>query len=144
MSEDRPAPDTKAAPGISQWLMPALVAYAAASLFHHVHNATYLRAYPNLPPWLSPGGVYAAWVVVTAIGVLGFGLLRLRYAVSGLAMLALYALLGLAGLDHYALAPMSAHSRMMNLSIVGEVVTAVWLLGTVAASLARLLRRGSG
>jgi len=35
-------------------LLPALAAYAAASLFHHVHNAEFLDQYPNMPAWLSP------------------------------------------------------------------------------------------
>jgi hypothetical protein len=125
----------------SRWLLPALLAYAAASLFHHLHNATFLSAYPNLPAWLSPAGVYAAWAVVTAVGVLGYLLLRLRHARSGLALLGLYALLGLAGLDHYARAPLAAHSAMMNLSIGCEVATAVLLLVVVAVNLAAVRRQ---
>jgi hypothetical protein len=128
-----------ATPG-SRWLLPALWAYAAASLFHHVHNATFLAAYPNLPAWLSPVQVYAAWTVVTAVGVLGYLLLRLRHARGGLAVLGLYAVLGLAGLDHYVRAPVAAHSHAMNLSIGCEVTTAVLLLIVVAAELTALLR----
>jgi hypothetical protein len=128
----------------SRWLLPALLAYAAASLFHHVHNATFLSAYPNLPAWLSPARVYAAWAVVTAVGVLGYLLLRLRHVLGGLGLLGLYAILGLAGLDHYARAPLFAHSRMMNLSIGCEVATAVLLLIVVAADLAALLRGRRG
>jgi hypothetical protein len=127
----------------ARWLLPALLAYAAASLFHHVHNATYLSAYPNLPAWLSPAGVYAAWALVTAVGVLGYLLLRLQHARSGLALLGLYGLLGLAGLDHYTRAPLAAHSLMMNLSIGCEVVTAVLLLVVVAGSLAAARRRAA-
>lgn len=122
----------------SRWLLPALLAYAAASLFHHVHNATFLAAYPNLPAWLSPADVYVAWAVVTAVGVLGYVLLRIRYVFSGLVIVGLYALLGLAGLDHYARAPVAAHSHMMNLSIGCEVAAAIVLLLVVAADLAAL------
>ena len=121
-------------------LLPALLAYAAASLFHHVHNATFLSAYPNLPAWLSRTDVYLAWAAVSCVGVLGYLLLRMRRAVSGLTLLGLYALLGLAGLDHYARAPLAHHSNLMNLSIGCEVLTAVVLLGVVAANLAALLR----
>ncbi len=31
-------------------LVAALLIYAFASLFHHVHNASFLAVYPNLPP----------------------------------------------------------------------------------------------
>ena len=141
-----PAPVT--APGDtvarSRWLLPALLAYAAASLFHHVHNATFLSAYPNLPAWLSPAGVYVAWAVVTAVGVLGYLLLRLRRPLTGLALLGVYALLGLTGLDHYARAPIAAHSPTMNLTIGCEVATAVVLLVVVVANLAAALRGRAG
>ena len=125
-------------------LLPALVAYAAASLFHHVHNATYLAAYPNLPAWLSPGEVYLAWALVTCVGVAGYWLLRQGHAAAGLALLGGYAVLGFTGLDHYARAPLSAHSPMMNLSIGGEVLTALVLLVVVAANLAVLPRARAG
>jgi hypothetical protein len=122
-------------------LLPALLAYTAASLFHHAHNATFLAAYPNLPAWLSPAGVYAAWAAVTSVGVAGYLLLRGRQAVAALALLGLYAALGLTGLDHYTRAPPQAHSAVMNLSILGEVATAAVLLGVVAAHLIAQLRR---
>lgn len=127
--------------GIARALLPALLAYAAASLFHHVHNATYLSAYPNLPAWLTPAGVYLAWALVTAVGALGYFMLRRGRARAGLILLCGYAGLGLTGLDHYTRAPLAAHTRMMNLSIGGEAVTAVVLLVVAAANLWALRRR---
>jgi hypothetical protein len=53
-------------------------------------------------------------------------------AVVGLAVIALYAALGFAGLDHYALAPVAGHSLMMNASIFGEVIAAAVLLVVIA------------
>jgi hypothetical protein len=138
------SPATPPPPAVTRALLPALLAYAAASLFHHVHNATYLSAYPNLPAWLTPAGVYLAWAVVTATGVSGYLLLRRGQALAGLALLGVYAALGLTGLDHYARAPVTAHSPLMNLSIGCEVVTALVLLGVVAANLAARLRRRAG
>ncbi len=131
----------KAAPdAAARLLLPALLAYAAASLFHHLHNATRLSAYPNLPAWLSPAQVCLAWAMVTAVGVAGCLLLRRGQALGGLALLGGYAGLGLTGLEHYARAPVGAHSRMMNLSIGSEVLTAAVLLLVVAANLAARLR----
>jgi hypothetical protein len=124
----------------SRALLPVLLAYAGASLFHHVHNATYLAAYPNLPAWLTASGVYLAWAVVSAVGLCGYRLLKGRHVPAGLALLALYGLLGLAGLDHYTRAPLAAHSAMMNLSILLEMGAAVCLLGVLAANAAALAR----
>ena len=91
-------------------LLLALIAVAAATLFHHIHNAEFLHDYPNLPAWLSRAGVYAAWLMATAIGVIGY---RLRHR----GLLVLYACYALDGLVHYARAPMSAHTPMMNITI---------------------------
>jgi hypothetical protein len=124
-------------------LLPALLAYAAASLFHHAHNASFLTAYPNLPAWLSPWGVYAAWAAVTTVGVAGWLLLRAGQVVAALALLGVYAALGFSGLEHYARAPLAAHSPMMNLSILCEVAAAAVLLGVVAANLAGRLRKAA-
>jgi len=110
----------------------ALLACVAATLFHHIHNAEFLDHYPNMPTWLSPLRVYAAWSAATAIGVIGYWSLRRGYKTSGLALLLAYGCYGLDGLAHYALAPMSAHSATMNVTIWLEAVTAVALLTTLA------------
>jgi len=113
-------------------LLICLLAYAVASLAHYSHNAEFLDAYPNMPAWLSRAQVYAAWLAVTAIGLVGYLLVRSRYRLPGLIVLAVYGLLGLDGLGHYAVAPLSAHTAAMNLTVWLEVATAVLLLGAVA------------
>ena len=47
-------------------LLPLMLVYGAASLLHFMHNAVYLRDYPNLPVWLTSAGVVGAWLVVAA------------------------------------------------------------------------------
>jgi hypothetical protein len=106
----------------------ALIVAAAASLLHHAHNAEFLDQYPNMPAWLSPAGVYAAWSAATAIGAGGYWLLTRGYRLAGVALLILYGCYGLDGLVHYALAPVSAHSGVMNLSIWLEAAAALALL----------------
>lgn len=106
----------------------ALLAYASASLLHHVHNATFLAAYPNMPPGLSTLGVYAAWGAVTAVGVIGYTLVRMRYTGPGLLLLAVYGGCGLDGLAHYAVAEFSAHTALMHFSILSEVATGLVLI----------------
>jgi hypothetical protein len=112
-------------------LLMFLLAYAGASLSHHVHNAEFLDQYPNMPAWLSPMGVYAAWTAATAVGIAGYALLRGGYRIAGLILLIVYGFYGLDGLAHYTLAPVSAHTPMMNLSIWVEAATATALLFAV-------------
>jgi hypothetical protein len=112
-------------------LLILILAYCAASLLHFVHNAVYLHDYPNLPASLSAARIYAAWCGITAVGVVGYWLRRAGYRVAGLVALAVYAALGFAGLDHYTLAPVSAHSLAMNLTIGLEALAAAALLISV-------------
>jgi hypothetical protein len=126
--------------GASQRIAFATLAYALASLAHHVHNAEYLRAYPNMPVWFTRTGVYAAWGLVTLVGALGLLLYRARYARAGLVLLGLYAALGLYGLAHYAVAPPGAHTVAMNLTIGCEVATALALIAVVIDEARRQFR----
>jgi hypothetical protein len=113
--------------------LPALmILYGCASLFHFVHNATYVQDYPNLPAWITPVVVYVTWCVVAAVGVAGYWLYRSVSRGLGLLVIAVYALFGFDGLGHYTLAPMAAHTFAMNASILTEVAAAAVLLGYVA------------
>jgi len=121
-------------------LLVLLLVYAAASLVHFIHNAEFLRDYPGLPATWTREGVYAVWVAITLIGVVGWLLATRGYRVAGLLLVALYALCGLDSLGHYLLAPMSAHTAGMNATILAEVTAAALVL---AEALRQLLgRRG--
>lgn len=116
------------------WL---LLMYGAASLVHFVHNAEYLAYYPNLPSWLSRGQIYAVWLGITAIGVVGYRFHLAGYRLVGLAVVAAYAALGFDGLLHYGRAPFGEHSAGMNFSILFEVAAAAVLLTYVFILMAR-------
>jgi hypothetical protein len=114
------------------FLLPLTLIYSAASLLHFLHNAVYLRDYPNLPLWLTAGGVMGAWMIQAGTGLVGYLLYSRVTRAGGLITIAVYAAFGLAGLDHYTVAPVSAHTVAMNLTILLEVATAVGLLVCVA------------
>jgi hypothetical protein len=76
--------------------------------------------------------VYASWLVVAGIGAFGYGLYRSDSRAVGLMVIGVYALLGFGGLDHYTVAPVSAHSMAMNATILGEAIAASVLLVVVA------------
>lgn len=115
-------------------LVVLMIVYGAASLLHFVHNALYIREYPNLPQWITPFGVYASWCAIAAVGVLGYWLYRKVSQAFGLLGIAIYALLGFGGLDHYVIAPIAAHSIAMNATIIAEVSAASALLIYLAHS----------
>ena len=76
--------------------------------------------------------MYAAWAGVTAVGVAGYALVTRGCESAGLFVLTIYGLMGLDGLGHYAVAPMSAHTLAMNASIWLEAATALAVLAVVA------------
>jgi hypothetical protein len=100
------------------------LAYAAAALLHHAHNAEHLAQYPGMPAWLTRTGVYLLWLGATAVGVLGYWL-RNRV------LLAVYGLYGVGVLAHYAVAPLSAHTPAMHLTIGLEAAAGTALLAAV-------------
>jgi hypothetical protein len=116
-------------------LLFLMLLYGAASLLHFAHNAVYLHDYPNLPEWLTSEAVWVSWCAIAAIGALGYRLYRRGSRWAGLATITLYGVFGLAGLDHYTVAPMGAHSIVMNLTILTEAATAAALLVFVAHSM---------
>jgi hypothetical protein len=112
-------------------LLAILVAtYCGASLLHFAHNGIYIADYPNMPPSITAPGVYGVWLGQTAIGASGCLLLWRGWRIAGLLVIAFYAALGFDGLLHYLLAPVSAHTAMMNFTIWFEIAAAALLAGS--------------
>jgi hypothetical protein len=120
-------------------LFVLLALYAVASLLHFVHNAEFLADYPGLPASWSSAGVYLAWVTMTAVGGIGALLVYRAREWIGLLLLAVYAALGLDSLGHYVVAPLSAHSAMMNTTILLEVGAAALVLLEVTRRMVGLM-----
>ena len=125
---------------LSRKVVIALLAYASASLFHHLHNAAFLPAYPNMPEGLSLLGGYAAWMVVTSIGVLGYVLWRTGYHRPALLAFSMYGACGLDGLAHYVVAEFSAHTFLMHVSILSEAFLGVALIVVCVRTALKLTR----
>lgn len=135
---------TRSTTRLPGYLLASLAIYCAASLIHFVHNAQFISEYPNLPASLTPSKVYLTWIAVTSIGATGVALAGSGRRILGLFLIAGYAALGFAGLDHYVLAPMSAHTLSMNATIVFEVVAAAVVLAVSVTLLLRLVRASAG
>jgi len=112
-----------------------LLLYGVFSLVHFIHNAEFVRDYPNLPASWSRVDVYAAWLAMTGVGIAGWLVLRRGHRIAGLVVLAAYAMLGVDSLGHYVLAPLSAHTHAMNATILLEVGSAALVLVEVTRQL---------
>ena len=129
---------------IAKALPVLLLVYGVASLVHFIHNAEFLPDYPGLPATWTRGGVYGAWLGMTAVGILGWLLVRGRYPISGLLLICVYAALGMDSLGHYVVAPIFEHSAMMNATILLEVAAAVVVfVAAVTLVVGNVVRRRS-
>ncbi len=117
-----------------------IAAYFFTSLSHFAHNAEFICEYPNLPAWLTRAKVYAAWIAITSVGLVGFILIKNKLIPAGLLLVAIYAALGLDGLGHYAVAPMALHTLGANVTILSEVAAAALLLPATVYLLVGCLR----
>lgn len=104
-----------------------------ANLTHFAHNAEYIAFYPGLPVWLTREKVYWVWVAGASIGLAGLLIVRTRWKLLGVAMVAAYGASGIDGLAHYTLALCSEHTLATNLTIWFEVLAGMSLL--IASSL---------
>ena len=123
------------------WLV---LIFAFASLVHFAHNATYLAEYPNMPKWLTSAGVWLAWAAQVCVGVIGYLTVQSKFRLVGYAILAVYASFGFGGLDHYVVAPVSAHTIVMNVTIAAEAIAGLallsYLIWMIASERKRALR----
>lgn len=124
-------------PARSNLLLALLILHMAASLWHHIHNGQFADEYPNMPTGVPPVVAYIAWGITTAVGLAGYYAVCNGYRLLGFGAMGLYAAYGLLAFGHYTLAPMSAHTLVMNATILGEALTGALLLGTVMVFLVR-------
>lgn len=110
-----------------------VAAHLIASLAHFADNAARFGHYHDGATLvLNPTTVVAAWVAQTLFGLAGLRLARRGHR-AGRPMLAMYGLLGLAGLLHYAAPPSHAMGLAMHALIALEAATGLALAGAVAA-----------
>jgi hypothetical protein len=124
-------------PARSNLLLALLLLHMAASLWHHIHNGQFADEYPNMPTGVPPVVAYIAWGVTTAVGLAGYYAVCNGRRLLGFGAMGLYAAYGLLAFGHYTLAPMSAHTLVMNATILAEALTGLLLLVTVMTFLVR-------
>ena len=102
--------------------------YLVASLTHFVHNAEFIDEYPNLPAWLARSDVYLAWAATLIPCVLAYWAWARGREAWAFGLFAAWSALGFLGLDHYYIAPVSAHSKSAIFTIFFELLAGAGLL----------------
>lgn len=115
----------------------AVAAAVVLSVFHYIDNWARFDRYALNPdsPVTEPLMIPGAWLLFTAVGVLGYVQYRRGRWWPAVAGLAVYSLSGLVGAVHYTDAPPSDFDAVQNLLIVTDVLAgaavlafALWLM----------------
>ncbi|HIK17818.1 MAG TPA: hypothetical protein IGS53_21360 [Leptolyngbyaceae cyanobacterium M33_DOE_097] len=113
------------------WL---LLASLISTAIHFTDNYFFIDHYPQ-PSWITAPSIYQSWIVLTAIGAIGYWLYRAQRFWLAYPCLAIYSLTGLASPAHYLYGPLSQFSPKMHLFIWTDGLTCLAVLGFVFWSL---------
>jgi hypothetical protein len=112
------------------WLGIILIASIISTARHDPDNFRFNDQYPE-PDWISLPSIYISWTILTAIGILGYGLYHQRKLLSARICLAIYSLTGLSSLAHYFYGAMSEFSLKMHFLILIDGLTGLAVLSFV-------------
>lgn len=99
-----------------QLLLLLLVISIISTFIHYTDNFFSFEQYPQ-PDWITLSSIYISWVVLTAIGIIGYSLYRSRRFGLAYLCLLLYSITGLSSLGHYLYGNLSDFSMKMHLFI---------------------------
>lgn len=111
-------------------LLGLLVVNLIVTSLHYTDNAIFISRYPQ-PNWISVGGIYLTWIVLSSIGIVGYWLYRQQKFTIGLIALGIYSLTGLSSFAHYFYGSFSQFSAKMHLFIFADVAVGTMLLGWI-------------
>jgi len=110
-----------------KWL---LLASLISTAIHFTDNYFFIDHYPQ-PDWITAPSIYQSWLVLTAIGAVGYWLYQAQRFWLAYPCLAIYSLTGLASPAHYLYGPLSQFSPKMHLFIWTDALTCLAVLGFV-------------
>ena len=105
-----------------------LGAAIVSTAIHYTDNYVAIDDFPQ-PGWVAEWNIVASWVVLTAIGLLGYRLYTQGRFFSAHALLAVYSYTGLSSLGHYLYG--TPDPLLRNVSIISDGLTGAAILGFV-------------
>ena len=121
-------------------LFRVLLAGVLLTAVHYTDNYLYFDEYPQ-PASLRPWQIYAAWTLLTAVGVAGYRLFKSGYVAPAYVCLVVYSYTGTSSLGHYLYGPLSELSAKQHVFILVDGLTGLAVLAFVAWSIV-VRRRG--
>jgi hypothetical protein len=111
-----------------------LGAAIVSTAIHYTDNYVAIGDFPQ-PGWVAEWNIVVSWVVLTAIGLLGYRLYTKGRFFPSHALLAIYSYTGLSSLGHYFYG--TPEPLLRNLSIAADGLTGAAILAFVVWSASR-------
>jgi hypothetical protein len=108
-----------------------------STAIHFADNYWFIDRYPQ-PSWITAPSIYQSWIILTAIGIVGYWLYKFKKFWLAYLCLIIYSLTGLASPGHYLYGSLSQFSPKMHLFIWTDGLAGLAVLGFVFWSLLRL------
>ena len=105
-----------------------LGAAIVSTAIHYTDNYVAIDDFPQ-PGWVAEWNIVASWVILTAVGLLGYRLYARGSFFAAHALLALYSYTGLSSLGHYLYG--TPDPLLRNVSIITDGITGAAILAFV-------------
>uniref|UniRef100_A0A0C1R2C3 Uncharacterized protein n=2 Tax=Tolypothrix TaxID=111782 RepID=A0A0C1R2C3_9CYAN len=105
-----------------------LIVSVISTGIHFTDNYLFIEKYPQ-PSWITAPSIYQSWLVLTAVGIVGYWLYKYRKFWSAYACLVVYSFTGLASPGHYLYGSWSQFSTKMHLFIWTDGLSGLAILG---------------
>lgn len=117
--------------GQRQFLLKLILMISIISTsIHFTDNYCFIDHYPQ-PSWITAASIYQSWIILTAVGIVGYWLYKFRKFWLAYFCLITYSITGLASLGHYLYGSLSEFSLKMHLFIWIDGLTGLAVLGFV-------------
>lgn len=123
-------------------LFRVLLAGVVLTTIHYTDNYLYFEEYPQ-PGSLQRWHVYAAWLLLTAAGVVGYALYERGLVAPAYVCLVVYSYTGLSSLGHYVYGPWAEFSVKQHAFILVDGLTGSAVIAFVVWSALTRRRRDS-
>ncbi|MDQ3958176.1 MAG: hypothetical protein M3273_07635 [Actinomycetota bacterium] len=115
-------------------LAPVLVASVVSTAIHYTDNYLFIEEYPQ-PEWIEKSTIYSVWLMLTAVGAIGYWMYRTGWRVAAGACLLVYSYTGLSSLGHYFFGSFSDFTAKMHFFIWTDGLTGAAVLACALALL---------
>jgi hypothetical protein len=117
--------DSKKTP--QTWLLALLIVNAIFTILHYTDNFVSYDKYPQ-PAWITPDGIYLAWIALTIFGIVGYLFYARNAFWTAYLCLGIYSITGISSPAHYFYPAHHVFSQKMHLLIWTDAIAGISLL----------------